>query len=38
MEKQISGFVWKNKRKHFIFLTKTLEHFGDVDEKDMRKF
>lgn len=28
--------MWKNKGKHFIFLTKTLEHFGSVDEKDIR--
>lgn len=35
MEKQVIGFVWKEKRKHFIFLTKTLEHFGSVDEKDI---
>lgn len=38
MEKQIIGFVWNIKRKHFIFMSKTLEHFGDVDEKVMRKF
>lgn len=30
------GFVWKNKMKHFIFLTKTLGHFGSVNEKDNR--
>lgn len=36
MGKQIIGFVWENKGKHFIFLTKTLEHFGSVNEKDIR--
>lgn len=37
-EKQIISSVWKNKRKKFIFLTKTLKYFDDVDEKDVRQF
>ena len=38
MGKQIIGFVWKNKGKHFIFLTESLEHFGSVNGSDIRNW